>query len=183
MALVAERNFSETSVVKICHAAEVSRQTFYQHFPDKFALLEECLRSILRIPTSEYQKCDRMPIADRTFLLIRVVAAQCSTRRKFLQTILDDKTLPAYSHYFFDIIAEGIAQTFWRMAGDKHQRSISLEVTLSFAIGGIIGAFKVWVDRGHDNELEPFCHSLARLLLHAFGGPQDSGPGPSAQSY
>lgn len=48
MALVSEKGFQALSVQDITERAGINRATFYAHFPDKFALLEESVRQKFR---------------------------------------------------------------------------------------------------------------------------------------
>ncbi|MGH2485252.1 MAG: TetR/AcrR family transcriptional regulator C-terminal domain-containing protein, partial [Ktedonobacterales bacterium] len=47
MAELAERTFAEITVKDICERAMVHRTTFYAHYVDKYALLEQGMRQIL----------------------------------------------------------------------------------------------------------------------------------------
>ncbi|GAB4459903.1 MAG: hypothetical protein Kow0070_15440 [Anaerolineales bacterium] len=46
--LLAEKGFANITVQDITERAEINRATFYAHYPDKFALLEETLRQAFR---------------------------------------------------------------------------------------------------------------------------------------
>jgi AcrR family transcriptional regulator len=51
--LLAEKGFASVTVQDITERAEINRATFYAHYPDKFALLEESIRQAFR---SELEK-------------------------------------------------------------------------------------------------------------------------------
>ncbi|GAB4555439.1 MAG: TetR/AcrR family transcriptional regulator [Anaerolineales bacterium] len=46
--LLAEKGFASLTVQDITERAEINRATFYAHYPDKFALLEESIRQAFR---------------------------------------------------------------------------------------------------------------------------------------
>lgn len=46
--LLTERGFANITVQDITERAEINRATFYAHYPDKFALLEESIRQAFR---------------------------------------------------------------------------------------------------------------------------------------
>lgn len=46
--LLAEKGFGNITVQDVTERAEVNRATFYAHYPDKFALLEETIRQAFR---------------------------------------------------------------------------------------------------------------------------------------
>jgi AcrR family transcriptional regulator len=46
--LLAEKGFANITVQDITERAEINRATFYAHYPDKFALLEESIRQAFR---------------------------------------------------------------------------------------------------------------------------------------
>lgn len=169
MDLVAETSFAEVSIVQVCKAAEVSRQTFYEHFADKFVMLEECLRSILIIPNADSLKYRGEPAEIRVASLMRVVAEKCAAHRGFLRSVTEDISLPAYHHLFFGTISEGISETLKKQAGTQYPQSDVFDVQVAFASGGVLGALRQWLARSAEAEIDPFCQILTGLLLDTLG--------------
>ncbi len=46
MSLLDEKPFEKITVGEICDRAMINKMTFYKHYPDKYALIDDCLRTI-----------------------------------------------------------------------------------------------------------------------------------------
>lgn len=71
--LLREKGFGKVTVADICRCAEINRGTFYLHYIDKFALLDEVIGEALDIepPYEErlHSLCQRVPASDDYLLL------------------------------------------------------------------------------------------------------------------
>lgn len=57
--LLSEKDFEHISITELCREAEVSRITFYSHYNDKYALLDEIFDDMLQIGTEDYYRRQR----------------------------------------------------------------------------------------------------------------------------
>ena len=57
--LLAKEDFEHISITELCRRAEVSRITFYSHYNDKYALLDDIFEDMLRIGTEDYYRRQR----------------------------------------------------------------------------------------------------------------------------
>ncbi len=55
-AMLAKEDFEHISITELCRKAEVSRITFYSHYNDKYALLDDIFNDMLRIGTEDYYR-------------------------------------------------------------------------------------------------------------------------------
>ncbi len=54
--MLAKEDFEHISITELCKRAEVSRITFYAHYSDKYALLDDIFNDMLDIGTKDYQR-------------------------------------------------------------------------------------------------------------------------------
>ena len=54
--LLDKQDFEHVSITELCRKADVSRITFYSHYNDKYALLDDIFNDMLRIGTEDYQR-------------------------------------------------------------------------------------------------------------------------------
>ena len=54
--MLAKEDFEHISITELCRRAEVSRITFYSHYNDKYALLDDIFEDMLRIGTEDYYR-------------------------------------------------------------------------------------------------------------------------------
>ena len=59
IAMLAAEDFEHISVTELCRAAEISRITFYSHYNDKYALLDDIFNDMLRTGTEDYYRRQR----------------------------------------------------------------------------------------------------------------------------
>ena len=57
--MLEEESFESISITELCREADVSRITFYSHYSDKYALLDDIFNDLLIIGTEDYQRRQR----------------------------------------------------------------------------------------------------------------------------
>ena len=59
IAMLGEKDFEHITITELCRAAEISRITFYSHYGDKYALLDEIFDDMLKLGTEDYYRRQR----------------------------------------------------------------------------------------------------------------------------
>lgn len=54
--MLAKEDFEHISITELCRKADISRITFYSHYSDKYALLDDIFNDMLRIGTEDYYR-------------------------------------------------------------------------------------------------------------------------------
>lgn len=54
--MLGKKDFEHISITELCRKAEISRITFYSHYNDKYALLDDIFNDMLRIGTEDYYR-------------------------------------------------------------------------------------------------------------------------------
>ena len=57
--MLAREDFEHISITELCRRAEISRITFYSHYNDKYALLDDIFEDMLQIGTEDYYRRQR----------------------------------------------------------------------------------------------------------------------------
>jgi AcrR family transcriptional regulator len=162
--LLKEKEFDKISVQDITEAATLNRATFYAHYPDKFALLEEFVRvSFLRLLEQRNVHFDgKCSSAFRAIIL-----AVCD----YLTEV--EASLSSKQHQFQPFLqATVIDQVRLVLLGgfQKHpmERSIPPELIAATASWAIYGAVKQWVngpDRVAQEEFVTLALELVQPIL------------------
>lgn len=56
VSMLAKEDFEHISITELCRKAEVSRITFYSHYNDKYALLDDIFNDMLKAGTEDYYR-------------------------------------------------------------------------------------------------------------------------------
>ena len=59
IAMLGEKDFEHITITELCRGAEISRITFYSHYSDKYALLDEIFDDMLKLGTEDYYRRQR----------------------------------------------------------------------------------------------------------------------------
>ncbi|MGN0818103.1 MAG: TetR/AcrR family transcriptional regulator [Candidatus Coproplasma sp.] len=60
--LIGEKQFEKLTVTEICRKASINKMTFYKHYQDKYALLDDCIKSVAEnvflkcVPNEDFDK-------------------------------------------------------------------------------------------------------------------------------
>jgi AcrR family transcriptional regulator len=139
--LLEQKGFDDVTVQDITEAATLNRATFYAHYPDKFALLEELIRvSFLQLLAQRNVSFDgTCPAAFKAIILalcdylLEIQKSQSSDRLQFEPfveaTVIDQIRL---------MLMEGFRR-------NPQQRRISAEMIAATASWTIYGSVKQWV--------------------------------------
>lgn len=158
--LLEEKEFDKITIQEIAEAATLNRATFYAHYPDKFALLEELIRlSFLQL--LDYRKVSFDGSCATAFhpiilavcdYLAELQKSRSSTQRQFEAfvegTVIDQIRV---------ILMDGFK---------KHpvERNIPPEMIAAAASWALYGAAKQWVNTPEHSPAEEFVSTAANLV-------------------
>jgi AcrR family transcriptional regulator len=164
--LLEQKGFDDISVQDITEAATLNRATFYAHYPDKFALLEELIRvNFLQLLAQRHVRFDgtcssafKAIVLTVCDYLLEVQKSHSSDRLQFEPfveaTVIDQIRV---------VLLEGFRN-------HPQDRRIPAEMIAATASWAIYGAAKQWVntaDRAPAEEFVPVVIELVQPVLAA----------------
>ena len=166
--LLETKEFENISVQDIAEAATVNRATFYDHYPDKFALLE-CMvaRQFFSLLEKRGVKFDgSCPSAIRGIVLgvcdyvagVTCAGAACTERQRQLEPHLETAVVAVVRQ----MILAGLKL-------NPPQREAGLEMTAATISWAIFGAAKEWVKMPERVSSEEITGTIMTLILPIFG--------------
>jgi AcrR family transcriptional regulator len=164
--LLESRSFEEITVQDIAEAATVNRATFYDHYTDKFALLEALIaggfHTLLQERSVAYDgscpaQAAAIILAACDYLAASSARRPCGERRSTMEPLEDAAMVTAIRR----IIEHGMA----RQSGLSREQ---LGIRSAAVSGAIYGAVKQWLntpDRWSPEQAVPQIVELVRPLL------------------
>jgi AcrR family transcriptional regulator len=170
LAEMSERAFEDITVTEICERAMVHRTTFYKHYEDKFALLEQGMRQMYdelvedaqHAPPSAYSLEDPPPYFIRLF-------EHVAERQRFYRLMLCGEGVARFQRLVKDYVAE-VVETRAADVIAAHQPSWApLAMHVQFFSGAVLSLLAWWLE----NEMPLTPYQMAQYLLARHGAAID----------
>jgi AcrR family transcriptional regulator len=172
MAELSERAIEEITVKDVCERAMVHRTTFYKHYADKYALLEQGLRQMYdalvaqeeHLPPSAYSVEHPPPYFVRLF-------EHAAQHQQFYTLMLCGEGAGRFQKLVRDSIAEVASANVRALPSANQQLAMPPDMHAQFVAGAALSLLAWWLE--HDMPLSP--HQMAQYLL----SPHGTSPGPA----
>jgi len=163
---MSERAFEEITVTDICERAMVHRTTFYKHYEDKYALLEQGMRQMYDKLVTEAQHAPpgAFSLDDPPPYFIRLFE-HVAERQRFYRLMLCGEGVARFQRLVKDYVAE-VVET--RAAGviAAHQPAWApLAMHVQFFSGAVLSLLAWWLE----NEMPLTPYQMAQYLLVRHG--------------
>ena len=136
ISMLPEQPFEQISITELCARAEISRITFYSHYSDKYALVDEIFQDMVLLGTEDYERKQRENNPQRDEVL-----SYCN--------ILDAIMELYYSRFdFYSIVLETVEQHTKRMESRSRLRYSPKRIA-GFLCYGVIG----FINEGHAEKI------------------------------
>ena len=170
MAEMSDRPFEEITVTDICERAMVHRTTFYKHYEDKFALLEQGMRQMYdalvaeaeHAPPSAYSAQNPPPYFIRLF-------EHVAEHQQFYRLMLCGEGIGRFQKLVKDYVAEVVETRVPALLPAKQPLSVPLAMHAQFLAGAVLSLLAWWLD--NDMPLSP--QRMAQYLLARHGAAID----------
>ena len=147
LALNSNSEIGSITVRDICREAGISRSTFYRHFPDIYAVIEDIEKEIsmeFRASLSQF-KGESFPDFDESLMKrqLRRWFHNCRFRRVELLTLLDSGKYPASYKRIRNMVYDILVETYSGYCIDR-ERSV-FEYYMNYVAGTIIDLIVIWL--------------------------------------
>ncbi len=170
--LLAEKDFEKISVQDLAEAATLNRATFYDHYPDKFALLE-CLvatrfRELLEERNIRFDGCQG---AVRTMAI-----GVCTYLAEMPRATLSSQTNSG-QHLETAIVAVMRGMILEGMKSHSGRQRVPPDLLASTVAWAIFGAAKEWLRTPNRVSVDRIANTIEAMVTPIFGAAQSQ---PSA---
>ena len=164
MAELSQRPFEEITVKEICERAMVHRTTFYKHYEDKYALLEQGMRQMydalvaeVKVPPSAFSVDHPPPYFIRLF-------EHVAEYQQFYKLMLCGEGISGFQKLVKEYLVEqGEAKV--RELTQAHQHlAVPPAMYVQYVAGAVLNTLAWWLE--HDMPHSPGRMAQYLLLLH-----------------
>jgi AcrR family transcriptional regulator len=159
--LLADQSFQSITVQDITARAMVNRATFYDHFVDKYALLQYSIREWFR-DTLEKQQSAGAGGMDENLPGIITTACEFLAKLRYHCLPRDNAVLPLVQTTITDLIAETLLE-WLTPRGEKASSDLRLNMTVTS--WAIYGAAFYWSQVENPEDLEAFTQRVLPMIL------------------
>ena len=161
VAMLRKKSVEKISVGELCEQADVNRSTFYRHYADVYALLDEISEEYFQLLFGDAVKADDHSgsFADVGYRLILHALSVTKENREMYLTLMDKQPAARFQQRLHDAAVEQF------LSNEKH---ISPETNLhyQYLISGILGIWQAWLRSGCELPRE----QVAEIVLVHLGG-------------
>lgn len=166
MAELSERAFEEITVKDICERAMVHRTTFYKHYPDKYALLEQGMRQMYdalvaeeeHLPPSAFSVGDPPPYMIRLF-------EHAAHHPQFYKLMVCGDGMGRFQRLVKESLADVIAARISQLPPAKQHLAVPPAMHAHFVAGAALSLLAWWLE--NDMPFSP--RQMAQYLLAPHG--------------
>jgi AcrR family transcriptional regulator len=171
MAELSERTIEEITVSDICERAMVHRTTFYKHYEDKYALLEQGIRQMYddllaeeeHLPPSAYSIEHPPPYFMRLF-------EHAAEHQRFYKLMVCGEGIGRFQKLLKEYIAEVVSAKVGELPPAHQPFAAPIDMHAHFVSGATLSLLAWWLE--HDMPFSP--HQMAQYLLSPHGASTSS---------
>lgn len=161
--LMREKGFTAMTVQDIADRADVHRGTFYAHFPDKFALLEQSVRDKFRRLLERELPPDAAWHPEHARVLIRTVLEH--VRSLYGRCSPVDTINPLFERSIRSELADLLRHWFELLRADRAGWQVPVDTMALMASWAIFGAAAQWSTGGEERSVEEMTDRVLAVLM------------------
>lgn len=160
--LLEERDLDKITVVDIVKRADVTRSTFYVHYPDIHGIIEEIQNEIISRHLEEFSQIEYRTMLHDPVPYLKSVAAMLEENSALFQKMGRSIQTNQYMEELRKTIEE---DTVNRSDVPEEVRTPSaFSIRVHFFLAGILNTFQQWTDGTLDCTLEELCREVSQLI-------------------
>ncbi len=166
MTELAQRSFEEITVKELCERAMVHRSTFYKHYEDKYALLEQGMRQMYDALVAEVTHAPpRAFSVDHPPPYFVRVFEHVAEHQHFYKLMLCGEGIGQFQKLVKDYIAEQALSKVRELLPANQHVAFPPAMQVQFFAGAFLSLLGWWLE--NDMPLSP--HQMAQYLLSVAG--------------
>ncbi len=163
--LLREKDYEKITVTDIVNRAGINRSTFYAHYADAFALVEEIRDEVLEAAAGTLQELNGKSIFSDPEPYLEMMAKLIMENRELYQllgkTDLVKKQLDFIKEYLIRHSLEKLDEVPTKQDGKL------LQLRITFFVSGVVDVYLKWIQGQMDCTLEEVSHEVSNLITES----------------
>ena len=160
--LLEERDLDKITVIDIVSRADVTRSTFYVHYPDIYGIIEEIQNEIISRHLEEFSQIEYRTMLHDPVPYLKSVAAMLEENSALFKKMGRSIQTSQYVEVLRKTIEE---DTVSRSDVPEEVRTPSaFSIRLHFFMAGMLSTFQQWADGTLDCTLDELCREVSQLI-------------------
>lgn len=160
--LLEERDLDKITVVDIVKRADVTRSTFYVHYPDVYGIIEEIQNEIISRHLEEFSQIEYRTMLHNPVPYLKSVAAMLEENSALFQKMGRSIQMNQYMEVLRKTMEE---DTVNRSDVPEEIRTPSaFSIRVHFFLAGILNTFQQWADGTLECTLDELCREVSQLI-------------------
>jgi AcrR family transcriptional regulator len=160
MAELSERAFEEITVKELCERAMVHRTTFYQHYEDKYALLEQGMREMYALLVAEVTALPGTFSPDQSPPYYVQLFRHVAEYQHFYRVMLCGERSGKFQQLLKQYIVEQTEAKIRALYPSTKEPAIPPDMDAQFFAGGLISTLAWWLEQGMPYSPQQMAHYL-----------------------
>jgi AcrR family transcriptional regulator len=185
MTELSERPFEEITVTDICERAMVHRTTFYKHYEDKYALLEQGIRQMYDdlLAEEEHKPPNTYSVEQPPPYFMRLFE-HAAHHQQFYRLMVCGEGIGRFQKLLKEYIADMVSTKVPGLSQANQHFAVPIDMHAHYIAGAALSLMSWWLE--HDMPFSP--HQMAQYLLSPHGDVSSSscalgGTTTPSQSY
>lgn len=162
LALLEERDLEKITVVDIVNRADVTRSTFYVHYPDIYGIVEEIQNEIISRHLEEFSQIEYRTMLHDPVPYLKSVAAMLEENSALFKKM----GRSIQTNQYVEVLRKTIEEdTVSRSDVPEEVRTPSaFSIRLHFFLAGMLNTFQQWADGTLNCTLDELCQEVSQLI-------------------
>lgn len=164
--LVLEKELEKITVKNIVEKAEISRGTFYAHYSDIYAVIEEIENEIMENMVEIFEEFNGMDLIQNPMPLLLKVAHFFNQDIEFYRMVINTQGAPNFITKLKAVLIEKILS--YKETLQPNDECAELILRVHFFVGGLASIYQDWFTGKIECSLEELTTSVSRTMIQGF---------------
>ena len=160
-----KKDLSQVTVKDLLETTGVSRQTFYNHFQDKYDLLEYCVKNIEQELTEKINTTQYSNSKEFYTNLVMSLLEYISENKKMFKSVLKNNFDNSVNKIFMNTCINYITDMLEKEKDQGIYHKTKIPIIAQFYAGAVISTIVWWIKNDESLDKKELCNSIISLIF------------------